>query len=126
MYQSENTNELFRGSTWFQMNMSFYILELLCRLPIEYFDQLWAAFDKTIRGTFKHGADYTVNPIVKMVFEEKRIDEVSPNFTSEQRRVLTTIWETDNLWIESDGNTSIAFRNWGLERNRELLKRLLE
>lgn len=125
LLESEKTDKLFSDSTWFQMGMSFYIFHQLCQLSLDYFDQLWIAFEKMIRGTLKHGAEDTVTPIVKMVFEGKRIDEIVPNFTTAQQKVLTTILETDNLWIESDGNASVAFKNWGLERNRELLEKML-
>jgi hypothetical protein len=124
--QSEVTDELFQGSVWIQMKFSFYMLYQLCRLPITYFDQVWDAFDTTIRGTFKFGAAYTVSPIVQMVFDGKSINEMQSDFTTAQKKVLTTILETDNLWIESDGNASGEFRKWGLERNREQLGMLLE
>ncbi len=126
LYQAEITNQLFSESVWFQTKMSFYILPQLCNLSLDYFDQIWESLDLTIRNTFKFGAQYTVSPIIKMVFKGKRIDEIAPNFTIAQKKVLTTILETDNLWIETDGNTSVAFKDWGLERNRALLKKLLE
>lgn len=126
LYHSEKTDLLFSDSTWFQMKMSFYILNSLCALSFDYFNQIWKSLDKTIRNSFKFGAEYTVSPIIKMVFRGEPIKTIAPNFTDEQRKVLIAILETDNLWIESDGNTSSEFRNWGLERNRTLLEETLE
>lgn len=126
LYYSDKTDLLFADSTWFQMDMSFYILRVLCSLPLDYFNQIWKALDKAIRNTVKFGTEDTVSPIIQMVFKDKLIKTITPNFTLEQRKVLTTIVETDNLWIESDGNTSTEFRNWGLERNRTLLEKILK
>lgn len=123
---TEKVDDVFSPLPWFDMRFSFSLLELLCLLPISYFEQFWSAFENYIKGTFKFCAEYTVTPIIRMIFEGQKINEISSPLSIPQKKVLKCILETPNLWDISDGNTDLEFQRWGLERNQEYIKDLID
>lgn len=121
----DKIDEIFVSVPWFDMRFSFSLLAKICRLPMSYFDKFWIVLDEFIKGTYEFCAEYTVTPIIRMVFGNTKIHELELPLTQPQKKVLESILNTPTLWIESDGNTSGEFRKWGLERNKAVVRKLI-
>lgn len=121
----DETDELFADFPWFDMRFSFSLLNLMCSFPMTYFGGFWAVFEKYIKETRKYGTEYTVSPIIYMVFGQQKIEEIKTPLSNEQKKVLRCILETPLLWDETDGNTSSEFRRWGLKRDKEFIQKLI-
>ncbi|MGB1243674.1 MAG: hypothetical protein ACPG49_14190, partial [Chitinophagales bacterium] len=105
---------------------SFSLLDLICSFPMTYFEAFWTVLEKYIKETRKYCTEYTVSPIVYMVFGQQKIEEMKTPLSMEQKKVLQCILETPSLWDETDGNTSSEFRKWGLKRDKEYIEGLIE
>ncbi len=123
--EEEKTEKAFQSHPWFDMKVSFFFLQSLCELPVSHFDLLWDVFENKIKSTHKFGTEYIVSPIVRFVFENKKIDEAPRPFTQAQKKVLLCILDTPTLWDKTDGNTSGEFRKWGLERDKKFIEDLI-
>ncbi len=123
---TEASDELLASNPWFDFRFSFTLLSTLCSLPLDQFDRFWPILDAYIRATHRFGAEFTVSPIIDMVFKDQKVGDVATTLSEPQKKVLKSILETENLWDMSDGNTSAEFQQWGLERDRKLLKKMLD
>jgi len=119
-------DEIFVPFPWFKTHFSSSVLELLSKLPSNYLDLCLPIFESYIRGTYKFCAKYTITPIIKMVFQNQKINELSEPLTHLQKKILACIIETPLLWDKSDGNTNLAFKTWGLKRDKEFIRTLIK